>query len=43
MTSFISVCFFGRVNSKQFEKKKALENPGASSPGKFLKSYMVMV
>ena len=25
--TFISVCFFGRVNLKQLEKKKALENP----------------
>ena len=41
MTSFISVCFSGRVNLKQIEEKTVLGDPGAYSPGKFLKFYMV--
>ena len=41
MTSFISVCFYGRVNLKQIEGKTTLGGPGACSPGKFLKFYMV--
>ena len=42
MTSFISVCFSGRANLKQFEEKTTLEGPGACSPGKFLKVYIVL-
>ena len=36
MTFFISVCFSGRVNLKQIEKKTTLGGPRACSPGKFL-------
>ena len=28
MTSYISVCFSGRVNSKQIEEKMTLRGPG---------------
>ena len=41
VTSFISVCFSGRVNLKQIEEKTTLGSPGTCSPGKFLKFYMV--
>ena len=41
MTSFISVCFSGRVNLKQIEKKMALGNSRASSSEKVLKFYLV--
>ena len=45
MTSFrpINICFSGRVNLKQIEEKTAQEDPGACSPGNFLRFYMVMV
>ena len=41
MTSFISVCYSGRVNLKQIEGKTALEDPGTCFRGKILKFYMV--
>ena len=37
----LSVCFFGGVSLKQIKEKTALRGPGACSPGKFLKFYMV--
>ena len=41
MTSFISVCFYDRVNLKPIEEKRSLGGTGACSPAKFLKFYMV--
>ena len=41
MTSYISVCFSGRVNLKQIEEKTALEGPGACYPGTILKFYIM--
>ena len=41
MTSFISVCFSGRANLKQIEKKTAVGGLGACSTGNFLKFYIV--
>ena len=41
MTSFIGVCFSGRVNLKQIEEKTVLGGPGACSPGKSLKFHTV--
>ena len=37
-----SVVFSGKINLKQVEEqKKALEDPGACSPGKFLKVHVL--
>ena len=41
MSSFISVRFSGRANLKQIEEKTTLGGPGACSPGKILKFYIV--
>ena len=35
MTSFISVCFSGRVNLKPVEEKTAQGGPGHAQPKKF--------
>ena len=36
MTTFISVCFYGRVSSKQIEEKTTLGDPGHALPEKVL-------
>ena len=41
MTSFMSVCFSGKANLKHIEEKTALGGPGACSPEKILKFYVV--
>ena len=42
MTSFISVVFSVRSSLRQIEKqRKVSENPGACSPGKFSKIYVL--
>ena len=42
MASFISVCFFGRVNLKQIEEKTTLKGSGgACFSEKILKFYIV--
>ena len=42
MASFVSVCFSGRANLKQIEKKNgSIGGPGACSFGKFLKFHIL--